>query len=241
MDLFSFLSFHFMYVSVTVVTGHSMALSRRSHLFSTMSSLHDILVHNNMPKRTKRPWYTSIARSPACHPSDGTATSGDSEGWEGYSNLQPWIAWAAPECSSAKPPHHVRATKKMNGKKGWWHKERTRYVSKAPWPFAHCSSRKRWSTGVMEAEEAWTMTLWSVPSQIQSLHHKIRAQKHAFVKFAFMYTRAIPPLMAPKSHRWMLHIANPAPLHDLAARNLGRTETLIPSGTLTKKVLQLWK
>jgi hypothetical protein len=48
MDLFSFLSFHFMCVTVTVVTGHSVALSRRSHLFSTMSSLHDVLVHNNL-------------------------------------------------------------------------------------------------------------------------------------------------------------------------------------------------
>jgi hypothetical protein len=46
MDLFSFQSFHFMYVTVTVVTGHSVALSRRSHLFSTMSSLHDVLVHD---------------------------------------------------------------------------------------------------------------------------------------------------------------------------------------------------
>jgi hypothetical protein len=34
-------------VTVTVVTGHSVALSRRSHLFSTMSSLHDVLVHDN--------------------------------------------------------------------------------------------------------------------------------------------------------------------------------------------------
>jgi hypothetical protein len=34
-------------VAVTVVTGHSVALSRRSHLFSTMSSLHDVLVHDN--------------------------------------------------------------------------------------------------------------------------------------------------------------------------------------------------
>jgi hypothetical protein len=41
MDLFSFLSFYFMCVTVMVVTGHSVALSRRSHLFSTMSSLHD--------------------------------------------------------------------------------------------------------------------------------------------------------------------------------------------------------
>jgi hypothetical protein len=47
MNLFSFLSFHFMCVTVTVVTGHSVALSRRSHLFSTMSSLHDVLVHDN--------------------------------------------------------------------------------------------------------------------------------------------------------------------------------------------------
>jgi hypothetical protein len=46
MDLFSFLSFHFMCVTVTVVTGNSVALSRRSHLFSTMSSLHDVLVHD---------------------------------------------------------------------------------------------------------------------------------------------------------------------------------------------------
>jgi hypothetical protein len=50
MDLFSFLSFHFMCVTVTVVTGHSVALSRRSHLFSTMSSLHDVLVHDIMLK-----------------------------------------------------------------------------------------------------------------------------------------------------------------------------------------------
>jgi hypothetical protein len=46
MDLFSFLSFHSMCVTVTVVTGHSMALNRSSHLFSTMSSLHDVLVHD---------------------------------------------------------------------------------------------------------------------------------------------------------------------------------------------------
>jgi hypothetical protein len=46
MDLFSFLSFHFMCVTVTVVTGHSVALNRRSHLVSTMSSLHDVLVHD---------------------------------------------------------------------------------------------------------------------------------------------------------------------------------------------------
>jgi hypothetical protein len=46
MDLFSFLSFHFMCVTVTVVIGHSAALSRHSHLFSTMSSLHDVLVHD---------------------------------------------------------------------------------------------------------------------------------------------------------------------------------------------------
>jgi hypothetical protein len=37
-----------MCVTVTVVTGHSVALNRRSHLFSTMSSLHDILVHDNI-------------------------------------------------------------------------------------------------------------------------------------------------------------------------------------------------
>jgi hypothetical protein len=48
MDLFSFLSFHFMCMTVTVVTGHSVALSRRSHLFSTMSSLHDVLVHDTL-------------------------------------------------------------------------------------------------------------------------------------------------------------------------------------------------
>jgi hypothetical protein len=46
MDLFSFLSFHFMCVTVTVVTGHSVALSRRPHLFSMMSSLHDVLMHD---------------------------------------------------------------------------------------------------------------------------------------------------------------------------------------------------
>jgi hypothetical protein len=51
MDLFSFLAFHFMCVTVTVVTGHSMALSRRSPLFSTMSSLHDVLVHDNCQVR----------------------------------------------------------------------------------------------------------------------------------------------------------------------------------------------
>jgi hypothetical protein len=48
MDLFSFLSLHFMCVTMTVVTGHSMALSRRSHLFSTMSSLHNVLVHDSI-------------------------------------------------------------------------------------------------------------------------------------------------------------------------------------------------
>jgi hypothetical protein len=51
MDLFSFLSFHFMCVTMTVVTGHSVALNRRSHLFSTMSSLHDVLVHNSCQVR----------------------------------------------------------------------------------------------------------------------------------------------------------------------------------------------
>jgi hypothetical protein len=50
MDLFSFLSFHFMCVTVTVVTGHSVALNRRSHLFSTMSSLHDVVVHDRFPR-----------------------------------------------------------------------------------------------------------------------------------------------------------------------------------------------
>jgi hypothetical protein len=50
MDLFSFLSLQFMCVTVTVVTGHSVALSRRSHLFSTISSLHDVLVHDNTLK-----------------------------------------------------------------------------------------------------------------------------------------------------------------------------------------------
>jgi hypothetical protein len=47
MDLFSFLSFHFMCMTVTVVKGHSMALIRRSHLFSIMSSLHNVLMHDN--------------------------------------------------------------------------------------------------------------------------------------------------------------------------------------------------
>jgi hypothetical protein len=51
MDLFSFLLFHFMCVIMTVVTGHSVALSRRSHLFSTMSSLHNVLVHDNCQVR----------------------------------------------------------------------------------------------------------------------------------------------------------------------------------------------
>jgi hypothetical protein len=37
-----------MCVTVTVVTGHFVALSRRSHLVSTMSSLHDVLVHDNV-------------------------------------------------------------------------------------------------------------------------------------------------------------------------------------------------
>jgi hypothetical protein len=52
MDLLSFLSFHFIYVTVTVVTGHSVALSRRSHLFSMMSSLHNVLVHDRAVKKT---------------------------------------------------------------------------------------------------------------------------------------------------------------------------------------------
>jgi hypothetical protein len=51
MDLFSFLSFHFMCVTVTVVTYRSVALSRGSHLFSTMSSLHDVLVHDSCQVR----------------------------------------------------------------------------------------------------------------------------------------------------------------------------------------------
>jgi hypothetical protein len=50
MDLFSFLSFHFMCMTVTVVTSHSVDLSRSSHLFSTMSSLHDVLVHDKASK-----------------------------------------------------------------------------------------------------------------------------------------------------------------------------------------------
>jgi hypothetical protein len=51
MDLFSFLSFHFMCVTVTVVTGHSVALNRRSHLFSMMLSLHDVVVHDSLLAR----------------------------------------------------------------------------------------------------------------------------------------------------------------------------------------------
>jgi hypothetical protein len=51
MDLFSFLSLHFICVIVMVVTGHSVALSRRSHQFSTMSSLHDVLVYDNYQVR----------------------------------------------------------------------------------------------------------------------------------------------------------------------------------------------
>jgi hypothetical protein len=46
MDFFSFLSFHFMCVTVMVVIGHFVALSRHSHLFSMMSSLHDVLVYD---------------------------------------------------------------------------------------------------------------------------------------------------------------------------------------------------
>ena len=46
MGLFSFMSFHFMCVIMTVVTGRSVALSRRSHMFSTISSLYDVLVHD---------------------------------------------------------------------------------------------------------------------------------------------------------------------------------------------------
>jgi hypothetical protein len=65
MDLFSFLSFHFICVTVTVVTGHSVALCRRSHLFSMMSSLHDVLVHNKQfpPQPPLRcPWRCLHAR-----------------------------------------------------------------------------------------------------------------------------------------------------------------------------------
>jgi hypothetical protein len=51
MDLFSFLSLHFMCVTMTVVTGHSMALSRRSYLVSTMSSLHNVLVYDSCQVR----------------------------------------------------------------------------------------------------------------------------------------------------------------------------------------------
>jgi hypothetical protein len=40
-----------MCVTVTVVTGHSVALNRRSHLFSTMSFLHDVLVHDSCQVR----------------------------------------------------------------------------------------------------------------------------------------------------------------------------------------------
>jgi oligoribonuclease (3'-5' exoribonuclease) len=51
MDLFSFLSFHFICVTVTVVTGHSVALNRRSHLFSMMPSLHDVLMYGSCQVR----------------------------------------------------------------------------------------------------------------------------------------------------------------------------------------------
>jgi hypothetical protein len=51
MDLFSFLSFHFMCVTMTVVTGHSVVPKKRSHLFSMMSSLHDVLVYDNCQVR----------------------------------------------------------------------------------------------------------------------------------------------------------------------------------------------
>jgi hypothetical protein len=40
-----------MCVTVTVVTSHSVTLSRGSHLFSMMSSLHDVLVHDNCQVR----------------------------------------------------------------------------------------------------------------------------------------------------------------------------------------------
>jgi hypothetical protein len=64
MDLFSFLSLHFMYVTVTVVIGDSVALSRRSHLFSTMSSLHDVLVHDTMYGRRKMTCSSAILSQP---------------------------------------------------------------------------------------------------------------------------------------------------------------------------------
>jgi hypothetical protein len=66
MDLFSFLSFHFMCVTVTVVIGHSMALSRRSHLFSTMSSLHDVLVHDKIFLMVSLEWMMHIVGSIYC-------------------------------------------------------------------------------------------------------------------------------------------------------------------------------
>jgi hypothetical protein len=48
---------------VTVVTGHSVALNRRSHLFSTMSSLHDVLVHDIVNHMIlKLPYWTSISK-----------------------------------------------------------------------------------------------------------------------------------------------------------------------------------
>jgi hypothetical protein len=60
MDLFLFLSFYFMCVTVTIVTGHSVALSKRSHLFSTMSSLHDVLVHDTLSGVTTPPPVTPM-------------------------------------------------------------------------------------------------------------------------------------------------------------------------------------
>jgi hypothetical protein len=70
MDLFSFLSFHFMCVIVTVVTGHSVAVSRHSHLFSSMSSLHDVLVHDihfpsTLPTSNSIP--STLAPYRSCH------------------------------------------------------------------------------------------------------------------------------------------------------------------------------
>jgi hypothetical protein len=58
MDLFSFLSFHFICVTMMVVTGHFVALSRRPHLFSTMTCLHNVLVHDNLTK-IQAPMYLS--------------------------------------------------------------------------------------------------------------------------------------------------------------------------------------
>jgi hypothetical protein len=47
---------------VTVVTGHSVALNRHSHLFSTMSSLHDVLVHDKDSIALHKQPYTHLHR-----------------------------------------------------------------------------------------------------------------------------------------------------------------------------------